>query len=77
MVLYTVIPYEIIFASNTSQKPEYEEFMYMGEIIQARPDNNNRYVIHRLISTSLKSYLNPLFSPGTVVSSHHLNKAGY
>jgi hypothetical protein len=51
-----------------------EEFLYRGEIIQANPVNNSQYIIHRIISSSLKPYLDPKLQPGTVVNLKNLTR---
>lgn len=70
MILYSIIPMEIvmgIYENSNVSKDEYTEMKYLGEMIQAVPIENNRYIIRRLISTSPKAYLNPRFQPGTII----------
>jgi hypothetical protein len=67
MIFHSVIPLEIVMGNNDTQNNNFIEMQYMGEMVQATPIENNRYVIARLISTSPKAYLNPKLQPGTVI----------
>ncbi|HHX17800.1 MAG TPA: hypothetical protein GX727_02945 [Clostridium sp.] len=69
MILYSIVPVEIVFGnfSNQIKENEYVELEYLGEKIIAIPLSNNRYKIDRIISTSPKVYLNPNLAPGTII----------
>jgi len=68
VILYTIIPEELIFGKYEenfdNQKVELE---YMGEKVVVTPLSNNEFVIDRLISTSPKAYLNPKLQPGIII----------
>lgn len=69
MILYTVMPDELIFGNRPedNKNGNLKEVDYMGEKVQVMQTGGNRYVINRLISTSPKAYLNPKLQPGAVV----------
>ncbi len=75
MILYTIIPDESIFnndnsVSNSNQASDNlatMEINYMGEKVAVLKNSNNKYVVERLLSTSLSAYLNPKLQPGTEI----------
>ena len=72
MILYSIIPVDIVFDTNWGKDEKtnnYIEMDYLGEKIQAMVNGNNEYVITRLLSTSPKSFLNPRLQPGTIIKS--------
>ncbi|NLD47633.1 MAG: hypothetical protein GX660_10605 [Clostridiaceae bacterium] len=69
MILYTVVPHEIIFQNNdTNYSKDSIEIDYLDEKVVVMPVSNNSYRIERLISTSPKSYLNPGLMPGEIIN---------
>lgn len=66
MILYSIIPAELVF-SGYENESKYIEMDYMGEKVEVMPLSNSEYRINRLISTSPKAYLNPAFQPGTII----------
>ena len=68
MILYSIIPHEVVFG-NSEKVNDWGimEINYLGEKVQVQPLDNNRYVIDRVITTSLKAYLNPGLQPGTII----------
>ena len=70
MILYSVVPAEIVFGSNYD-KDQYNfiEIEYEGEKVEVTPLSNNVYKINRVISTSPKAYLNPKLMPGNIIES--------
>lgn len=68
MILYSIIPVDLVFSESWDrQNQPFLEMNYMGEKVQVTPLENNRYVIQRLISSSPKAYLNPRLQPGSVI----------
>ena len=69
MIMYSIIPSDIIFSNETSCEAgsRYKEIDYMGEKVQVMSATNGEYVITRILSTSLKAYLNPGLQPGSTV----------
>ncbi len=70
MIIYSIVPPEIIFEekANEFNASNLIEINYLGEKLQVTPLENNRYMIQRILSTSLKSYLNPDIQPGKVIN---------
>lgn len=67
MIYYSIIPMDFIMKQPPEKYPDTVEINYKGEIVQAIPMGNNKYMITRLISTSPKAYLNPIYQPGNVI----------
>ena len=70
MILYSIIPADIVFEGFDSDKKNsmrFVELEYMGEKIQAIPLSNGEYIIERILSTSPKVYLNPSLKPGNII----------
>ena len=66
MILYSIIPDEVIFGNNDIES-KFIELKYMGERVQVFALSNSKFQISRLLSTSPKAYLNPSLQPGTVI----------
>ncbi len=70
MILYSIVPREIVFQNSGEENVgKYIEMDYMGEKVQVTPVGNNRYLINRIISTSPKAYLNPKLQPGQYIEA--------
>jgi len=70
MILYSIIPFDVVFANNKGQETELLEAEYLGEKVQVYSTGKNEYVINRIISTSPKAFLNSKLQPGTIVNSN-------
>ncbi|TYQ13247.1 UNVERIFIED_CONTAM: YlzJ-like protein [Acetivibrio alkalicellulosi] len=68
MILHSIVPVEAVFF-NSEEEKKLMEIEYMGEKVMVVPLSNNRYIIDRVISTSLKSYLNPKLTPGSIIEA--------
>lgn len=64
MVLYTIVPAEIIWQERTDTSGE-RLFPFAGGIVAVRPDAAGNGRIERLYSTDPKSFLDPRLMPGT------------
>lgn len=69
MILYSIIPVDVVFGSKNNFLKEYNfiEVEYEGEKIEVTPLQGSTYRVNRLISTSPKTYLNPKLMPGSVI----------
>lgn len=68
MMLYSIVPADIIFGKNEGfELEESLEINYLGERVEVSPLTNNQYMIKRLISTSPRAFLNPKFQPGSII----------
>lgn len=71
MIIYSIIPSDIIFANNSNNElPELLEAEYDGEKVEVYAKGRNEYVINRIISTSPKAFLNTKMQPGMVIKSN-------
>jgi len=75
MILYSIIPAEIVFGeyfwqdkNNNKKRYESKEIVYLGERVEVSPLTEDQYMIKRLISTSPKAFLDPRFKPGTIIA---------
>lgn len=70
MILYTIVPDEIIFGEgyNNALENNLTEVEYLGEKLQVVQAVGNQYVIKRIISTSPKAFLNPRLQPGVIIN---------
>ena len=68
MILYSIIPAEVVFNDSNNENPVSKEINYLGEKVIAMPFENNQYKIQRIISTSPQAYLNPKLQPGAIFS---------
>ncbi len=73
MMLYTIIPFEAIFDSETESGPPEssadEVVIKQGSVsllTQALP--GGQYKINRIISTDPEDYLKPEWQPGSIMS---------
>jgi hypothetical protein len=76
MILYSIIPAEIVFGdyfwqdqNGGAKRSKSIEIDYFGERVEVSPLTNDQYMIKRLISTSPKAFLDPRFKPGTVIKA--------
>lgn len=70
MILYTIVPAEIIFGRNDNGQERQARFEteYLGVKVQIELLPDNRYVINRIISSSPQAFLNPKLQPGTIIN---------
>lgn len=78
MILYSIIPPEIVFqgfqenATTEKQSPGIFEANYRGEKVLVSKNAYNRFEIVRLLSTCPQSFLNEDFQPGHTVDEWEL-----
>jgi hypothetical protein len=73
MILYSIIPAELVFADSPDRPNQtFLEMDYRGEKVQVSPLENNRYIIQRLLSSSPKAYLDPNLQPGRVITMNNV-----
>ncbi|WP_094607547.1 hypothetical protein SPSIL_023740 [Sporomusa silvacetica DSM 10669] len=66
MVLWTVMPMEIILSQE--YQPNYEEIEYAGTKMMVEKTANNEYRVVRILSTDPQDYLRNDIQPGAVLS---------
>lgn len=75
MILYTIIPDGSIFSYHSSpgnlnqvlNSSATMEISYLGEKVEVCKNSSDKYVVGRVLSTSLSAYLNPKLQPGTEI----------
>ncbi|MGD9154129.1 MAG: YlzJ-like family protein [Bacillota bacterium] len=77
MLLYTVIPEEVIFAVATETQgqpqtgPDIE--IKMGDVsLLGQPLGDGRVRITRIISSNSQDYLNPKWQPGMILENRYI-----
>lgn len=68
MILYTIVPLEVVFGKQqeTTDSRRFE-IDYLGRRVEVTVDESGRYKISRIISTSPNAYLDPRLQPGMVI----------
>ena len=66
MLLYTVVPLEVVMAEDEAgPSPEEEVILPRGIRLVVRPDGMGGGIVTRLLSTEPQHFLDPRFSPGS------------
>ncbi|MBP2662552.1 MAG: hypothetical protein H6Q71_500 [Firmicutes bacterium] len=68
MILWTIVPEEIIFAGQNQPMPAYEELEYSGQTVMAEKISQNQFRVVRLLTTVPSDYLRSELQPGTVIT---------
>ncbi len=74
MILYSIIPPEVVFKGLFETQEQYYIAEFRGEKVMVikRPDNH--YEITRLLSTCPSKFLDPEYQPGIPVNEKDLKK---
>ncbi|NLG83493.1 MAG: ribonuclease [Firmicutes bacterium] len=66
MILYTIVPPEVVMAEDEDGEIALEEEVLLpgGARLLFRPDGKGRGIVSRLISTDPRDFLDPRFTPG-------------
>jgi len=67
LVLYSIIPVEVVFSEYNEKDFYSNEIEYEGERVEVTPLTENKCRINRTISTCPKAYLNPKLMPGSII----------
>lgn len=67
MTLYTIIPEETVLQGYEEFVPNYLEIQLNGITMQVEMMNGHQAKIVRLLSCNANDYLNPAYSPGSVL----------
>ncbi|MBM4763908.1 YlzJ-like family protein [Bacillus sp. B15-48] len=68
MILYTMMPQELIFPEQENQDESQLMLNYKGIQVLAEQEDARSYRIVRVMSTDPSHYLNPDYTPGTKIS---------
>lgn len=67
MTLYTNMPLEVVLEGFNDDREDMQEIWTSGVKMQVIPIAPGMGKIVRLIECGLDDYLNPLFTPGTII----------
>lgn len=74
MILWTVMPIELVFAEQESATP-YEEVEYAGTKLMVERLSPTEGQVVRVISSNPDDFLNPKYQPGTRLTYSITNTA--
>jgi hypothetical protein len=66
-MLYTIIPYEVIFEKKDYSSTNYIELKLGNKTLLVEKLSEGKYLIHSMLSTNPHDYLNKSYSPGSVI----------
>lgn len=75
MIIYSIVPPDIIFSNFEETATDKMEVEYMGVKLEVVPISNNRFVISRIFSSSPKTYLDPKLQPGSIITGVDLENS--
>ncbi|MGE4282208.1 MAG: YlzJ-like family protein [Clostridia bacterium] len=67
MLIYSIIPNEVIFSNQDDQYEKTQNITYKGQTLEVTQLAANQYRVNRIISTNIKAYLDPQLQPGTIL----------
>ena len=67
MILYTIVPHELIFEAEQEFSNNQENFYYKGIFVTVERMGLNRYKVVSLLSTNPKDYLIDEIQPGKMI----------
>ncbi|AGK53109.1 YlzJ-like family protein [Bacillus sp. 1NLA3E] len=68
MILYTMMPHELIFPVQEQDYEQTELVSYQGVPLLVEKTEDRGYRVIRVVSTDPQHYLNDQFCPGTKIS---------
>lgn len=72
MILYTIMPHELIYPPQTMNEENIEEsFYYKGILVTAERTSPSQYRILKITSTNPNDYLNGELQPGSYIDFQH------
>lgn len=67
MILYTVMPLELVMETAQSPSQQIVDSTYLGRQVVASVDGSGTRRMVRLLSTDPQDFLDPRFFPGAVI----------
>jgi hypothetical protein len=67
MIIYTSMPLELVYEGFENFIPQHEEIVHNGVSMVVEPFGTHQSKIVRLLSCNPQDYLNPSYSPGSVI----------
>lgn len=71
VILYTIVPMEVVLNGGCSEDVNYREVEYKGEHVEIA-QCGDRIVLNRLYSTDPKKYLDPEFTMGKNIKNNEI-----
>ncbi|MDP4083092.1 MAG: YlzJ-like family protein [Bacillota bacterium] len=68
MILYTMMPQELIFPDNMEAYKKQQTILYQGVPLLVETSNEESIQIVRVLSTDPQHFLDERFTPGTKIS---------
>lgn len=68
MILWTIVPEEVVYRDQNQPVPVYEEIEYIGQKVVAQKISQNEFRVVRLLSTNPADYLRSELQPGRVIT---------
>lgn len=73
MILYTMMPYELIFPSEKDVMPKQTTIVYKGIPLLVEHTDPQTLQVVRILSSDPRHYLNEQVSPGSKISLFNLD----
>ncbi|WHH58991.1 YlzJ-like family protein [Petroclostridium sp. X23] len=67
MVIYSIMPHEVIFSQTEEHPQKTQHITYRGQTLAVTQVAANQCRVDRIITTNLKAYLDPGLQPGTII----------
>ncbi|CVK17586.1 YlzJ-like family protein [Sporomusa sphaeroides] len=68
MILWTIVPEEVVYGDQNQPQPAYEEIEYAGQKVMAQKISHNEFRVVRLLTTDPLDYLRNELQPGTIIT---------
>lgn len=69
MILYTMMPQELIFQTESTEFSRHLEINYNGIPLMVERTDDQGYKVIRVLSSNPDHYLDSRFMPGSIISS--------
>lgn len=71
MILYTMMPQELVFQTPVTEYGKQEIIHYDGIPLLVEQDENHRYRVIQIMSTDPSHFLDHRCAPGTILPRNH------
>jgi hypothetical protein len=71
MILYTMMPHELIFPNDTDEYKKQRTIMYQGVPLVVQQVDQESVEVLRIISSDPQHFLNERYAPGTKISLYN------
>lgn len=70
MILYTMMPHDLIFPVDETEFSRQQEIMYNGVPLMVQRTDDDHYQVVRVLSSDPSHYLDAQYVPGTKIPLH-------